>query len=64
MTRKVTCSDHAVMESFFGILKQEIYYGEALVSYDALQSSISDTMMDFMGYTIKIKMFSRFTFTL
>src|SRR5690606_21038159 len=26
MARKATCADNAVMENFFGILKQEMYY--------------------------------------
>lgn len=42
MSRKATCADNAVMENFFGILKQEMYHGEALVSYDALKSSVSE----------------------
>src|SRR5699024_6890822 len=36
MSRKSTCADNAVMENFFGILKQEIYYGEELLSYQEL----------------------------
>lgn len=27
MSRKATCADNAVMENFFGILKQEMYHG-------------------------------------
>ena len=37
MSRNATCTDNAVMENFFGILKQEMYYGEELVSYDELK---------------------------
>lgn len=40
MSRKGTCADNAPMENFFGILKQEMYYGEELVSYKELKSQI------------------------
>lgn len=42
MSRKATCADNAPMESFFGILKQEMYYGEELVSYDELKERIEE----------------------
>lgn len=40
MSRKATCADNAAMENFFGLLKQEMYYGEALVSYEELRQKI------------------------
>lgn len=42
MSRKGTCADNAIMENFFGILKQEMYYGEALLSYKALKQKIEE----------------------
>ncbi len=42
MSRKATCVDNAVMENFFGILKQEMYYGEKLVSYEELKRRIEE----------------------
>ncbi len=42
MSRKATCADNASMENFFGILKQEMYYGEELVSYEELKSRIEE----------------------
>lgn len=37
MSCKATCADNAVMENFFGLLKQEMYYGEVLISYESLE---------------------------
>lgn len=42
MSRKATCADNAAMENFFGILKQEMYHGEKMVSYGELESRISE----------------------
>lgn len=46
MSRKATCADNAAMENFFGLLKQEMYYGEEVVSYEALQKKI-ETYIDY-----------------
>ena len=40
MSRKGNCLDNSVMENFFGILKQEIYYGNTFYSFDKLKSEI------------------------
>jgi len=42
MSRKATCADNASMEIFFGLLKQEMYYGEELVSYAELKARIEE----------------------
>ncbi len=42
MSRKATCADNASMENFFGILKQEMYYGEELVNYEELKRRIEE----------------------
>lgn len=40
MSRKGNCHDNAVMENFFGLLKQEIYYGRTFKSFEELKSTI------------------------
>ena len=40
MSRKGNCLDNSVMENFFGLLKQEIYYGIVYYSYEDLKSAI------------------------
>lgn len=40
MSRKGNCLDNSIMENFFGILKQEIYYGQTYYSFDELKLAI------------------------
>jgi transposase InsO family protein len=40
MSRKGNCHDNSVMENFFGILKQEIYYGQTYYSFEELKTAI------------------------
>ena len=40
MSRKGNCYDNSVMENFFGILKQEMYYGNTYYSFDELKEAI------------------------
>ena len=40
MSRKGNCLDNSPMENFFGILKQEIYYGNKFYSYEHLKQTI------------------------
>jgi transposase InsO family protein len=40
MSRKGNCHDNSVMENFFGIMKQEMYYGVVYYSYDELKDAI------------------------
>lgn len=46
MSRKGNCHDNSVMENFFGILKQEIYYGKVYYSYQELEQAI----INYIGY--------------
>ena len=56
MSRKATCADNAVMENFFGILKQEMYYGEELVPYDELKQKIEEYIDYYNNKRIKQKL--------
>ena len=40
MSRRGNCHDNSVMENFFGLLKQEIYYGVVYYSYEELKLEI------------------------
>ena len=56
MSRKGNCLDNAVMENFFGLLKQEIYYGVAYDSYEALKSAIEQYIKYYNEQQIKEKL--------
>lgn len=56
MSRKATCADNAVMENFFGILKQEIYYGEELMTYNELKQKIQGYIDYYNNDRIKVKL--------
>ncbi|VEF47783.1 integrase catalytic subunit [Bacillus freudenreichii] len=40
MSRKGNCIDNSPMENFFGLLKQEMYHGEELCTYEELKKKI------------------------
>lgn len=56
MSRKGNCYDNAVMENFFGLLKQEIYYGHVFLSFKALQTAIKDFIYYYNHERIKGKL--------
>jgi len=56
MSRKATCADNAAMENFFGLLKQEMYYGEVLVSYEELKQRIEQYINYYNNERIKQKL--------
>lgn len=56
MSRKGNCLDNAVMENFFGLLKQEIYYGVAYDGYEALKSAIEQYIKYYNEQRIKEKL--------
>lgn len=55
MSRKGNCLDNAIMESFFGILKKEMYYGREFLykSFDDLKSAIENYIFYYNNKRIK-----------
>jgi putative transposase len=56
MSRKATCADNAAMENFFGIMKQEMYHGEALMSFHELQQTIEKYIYYYNNERLKLKL--------
>ena len=56
MSRKGTCLDNSVMENFFGLLKQEIYYGRTYHSFEELQKAIQTYIIYYNNRRIKAKL--------
>ena len=56
MSRKGNCHDNSVMENFFGLLKQEIYYGVVYYSYEELKSEIERYIKYYNEKRIKQKL--------
>lgn len=56
MSRKGNCHDNAVMENFFGIMKQEMYYGEVYYSYEELKDAIDGYIKYYNEKRIKEKL--------
>lgn len=56
MSRKGNCIDNSPMENFFGLLKQEMYYGEALRTYEELKRDIESYIHYYNHKRIKQKL--------
>ncbi len=56
MSRKGNCHDNSVMENFFGLLKQEIYYGVVYYSYEELKLEIERYIKYYNEQRIKEKL--------
>lgn len=56
MSRKGNCHDNSVMESFFGIMKQEMYYGVVYNSYEELKDAIEKYIKYYNELRIKEKL--------
>jgi transposase InsO family protein len=53
MSRLANCHDNSVMENFFGIMKQEMYYGVVYYSYEELKSAIEKYIIYYNEKRIK-----------
>lgn len=56
MSRKGNCYDNAMMENFFGLLKQEIYYGTVYYNFEELKLAIENYIKYYNEYRIKEKL--------
>lgn len=56
MSRKGNCYDNAVMENFFGLLKQEIYHERIFNSFNELKNEIIEWIEYYNTYRIKKKL--------
>ena len=56
MSRKGNCFDNSPMENFFGILKQEMYYGETYCSFEELKTAIEKYIKYYNEKRIKSKL--------
>ena len=56
MSRKGNCHDNAVMENFFGLMKQEMYYGKVYYSYKELKETIEHYITYYNEQRIKEKL--------
>lgn len=56
MSRKGNCLDNSSMENFFGILKQEMYYGRIYKSFEELEKAITDYIFYYNHYRMKVKL--------
>lgn len=56
MSRKGNCLDNAVIESFFGILKSECFYGQTFKSVEELEKTVKDYIHYYNHERIKVKL--------
>jgi putative transposase len=56
MSRKGNCHDNAAMESFFGVLKSELFYLTKFTSIDQLEAAIVDYIHYYNHDRIKLKL--------
>ncbi|XUD12656.1 hypothetical protein IGJ55_001835 [Enterococcus sp. AZ170] len=56
MSRKGNCLDNSPMESFFGLLKQEIYYGVIYTSFKRLKRAIKEWINYYNHHRIKTRL--------
>ena len=56
MSRKGNCLDNSPMENFFGILKQEMYYGVEFKNYEQLRKEIESYIKWYNEDRIKTKL--------
>ncbi len=56
MSRKGNCYDNSPMENFFGIMKQEMYYGKVYKTFDELKEAIDKYIRYYNKRRIKVSL--------
>lgn len=56
MSRRGNCLDNSPMENFFGLMKQEMYYGETYHSFEELNQAITEYILYYNNERIKAKL--------
>ena len=56
MSRKGNCYDNSPMENFFGIMKQEMYYGKVYKNFDELKEAIDKYIRYYNKRRIKVSL--------
>lgn len=56
MSRKGNCYDNSIIENFFGVMKQEMYYGYVYYSYEELKDAIQKYIDYYNNQRIKQKL--------
>ena len=57
MSRKGNCIDNCIMESFFGVMKNEMFYGyeSKFKTFDQLKKAVADYIDYYNNHRIKRK---------
>ncbi|EUJ36028.1 transposase [Brochothrix campestris FSL F6-1037] len=56
MSRKGNCLDNSLMEDFFGLLKQEMYYGKVFHSFEELKGELEKGIHYYNHKRVKLKL--------
>lgn len=56
MSRKGNCLDNALMENFFGLMKQEMYYRRCFSSFEELKQAVTTYIHYYNHHRIKEKL--------
>ena len=56
MSRRGNCLDNSPMKKFFGIMKQEMYYGIVYESFEELKVAVDNYIYYYSNHSIKAKL--------
>ncbi|HDK7898521.1 TPA: transposase [Staphylococcus aureus] len=56
MSRKTNCLDNSLIENFFGLLKQELFYGKTFGNFQQLEQAIHEYISFYKNTRIKTKL--------